>query len=304
MAYKISMATAWLQGCAGCHMSFLDLHGELAELLDVVDIKYSPLLDAKDIPEVDLCLVEGAVANEENEAVLKTLRERSETLVALGTCACTGGITGFRNVTTLEDAMKCSYIDNPTTVDGQIPSGSTLPELKPVVKALHQVVPVDCSLRGCPPSPAMIREVIFGIVKGSQTVDGTRNLCHGCPRIKDKMLVSSRDFLIDEVVSVHEVETIDPELCFLEQGVLCMGPATQEGCGAICPKANVPCRGCQGPPQGAPEQGAKLINCLSSLLPAGGVMFHEDIEGMGYCFCMPVSIFPHLEKEKGEGGRG
>ena len=74
----------------------------------------------------------------------------------------------------------------------------------------------------------------------------THNLCEGCERTKDRMLKAQRDYLIDEVVSVHELETIDPDKCFLEQGVLCMGPATREGCGVQCPKANMPCRGCQG----------------------------------------------------------
>lgn len=304
MAGKISVATAWLQGCAGCHMALLDLHHHLFELLDLIEIKYSPLVDTKEIPHVDLCLVEGAVANDENEAILKTLRERSETLVALGTCACTGGITGFRNMITPEQALTCGYIDTPTTVDGRIPSAAGVPKLNDVVKALHQVVTVDHMVPGCPPAPRAIKEAILGVIYGNSPVERTHNLCEGCERTKERMLVPSRDFLIDEVVSVHELENIDPHKCFLEQGVLCMGPATREGCGVLCPKANMPCRGCQGPPHGAPEQGAKLINCLSSLLPAGGVMFHEDIEGVGYCFSMPVSIYPHIEKEKGVGDRG
>lgn len=304
MASKISVATAWLQGCAGCHMSLLDLHEDLTDLLDVIDIKYSPLVDAKVVPVVDLCIVEGAVANDHNEALLKTLREKSTTLVALGTCACSGGITGFRNVTTREQALKCAYIDTPTTVDGKIPNAEVVPELNEVVKALHQVVKVDYFIPGCPPTPDIIKSAITSILYGNPPKEKTHNLCEGCDRTKEKMLVASRDYLIDEVVSVHELETIDSERCFLEQGVLCMGPATREGCGVLCPKANMPCRGCQGPPHSAPEQGAKLINCLSSLLPAGGVMFHEDIEGVGYCFSMPVSIYPHILKEKGDGNRG
>ncbi len=304
MASKISVATAWLQGCAGCHMSLLDLHEDLTDLLDVIDIQYSPFVDAKEIPEVDICIVEGAVANEENEALLTRLRRQSETMVALGTCACSGGITGFRNMTTREQVLKCAYIDTPTTVDGKIPEAPVVPKLNEVVKSLHQVVNVDYFIPGCPPTPKIIKGAITGIVYGNPPMEKTHNLCEGCHRKKEKMLVPSRDFLIDEVVSVHELETIDPELCFLEQGVLCMGPATREGCGVLCPNANMPCRGCQGPPHSAPEQGAKLINCLSSLLPAGGVMFHEDIEGVGYCFSMPVSIYPHIVKEKGDGRRG
>jgi F420-non-reducing hydrogenase small subunit len=303
MPAKVRVATAWLQGCAGCHMAFLDLHHFLIDLFDLIDIQYSPLVDAKQIPEVDICLIEGAVANTENEKNLKTMRERSKILIALGTCACTGGITGFRNLTTREKALTCGYIDTPTTVNGRIPSGEAVPQLKEVVQALHQVVAVDYAIPGCPPTPQAIREAVTGLINGNPPKEKTHNLCEGCHRTKDRMLVARRDFLIDEVFSVHELEHIDPHTCFLEQGVLCMGPATREGCGVLCPKANMPCRGCQGPPHGAPEQGAKLINCLSSLLPAGGLMFHEDIQGMGYCFSMPVSIYPHLEIQKGEGSR-
>lgn len=299
MPAKVSVATAWLQGCAGCHMSFLDLHHQIIELLDKVDIRYSPLMDHKDIPKVDICLVEGAVANEENEEKLKILRERSRTLVALGTCACTGGISGFRNSVTLEEALSCGYIDTPTTVDGKIPCDPVLPRLNAFVQAVHQVVTVDYYIAGCPPRPEAIKEALLSVIQGEPPEEKTHNLCRGCSRTKSQMLVAGRDFLTDEVVSVHELKVIDPHKCFLEQGVLCMGPATREGCGVLCPKANMPCRGCQGPPYGVSDQGAKLTNCLSSILPAGGLMFHEDIEGLGYCFSMPVSMYPYVVRKKG-----
>lgn len=301
MANKVSVATTWLQGCSGCHMSVLDMHHELVDLLDLIDIRYSPLVDAKVIPQVDVGIVEGAVSNSENEKVLKRFREKSNILIALGTCACTGGISGFRNLTTREKVLNCGYIETPTTVDGRIPSDDSLPKLNGVVKSLDQVVEVDAYISGCPPTAASIKEALVAIINGNKPPEMTHNLCEGCDRTKDLMLSAQRDFLIEEVVSVHELETIDPLKCFLEQGVLCMGPATREGCGVKCPKANMPCRGCQGPPHGAPEQGAKLINCLSSLLPAGGLMFQEDIQGVGYCFSMPVSIYPHIQEEKGEG---
>lgn len=299
MAGKVSVATTWLQGCSGCHMSLLDMNHDLKDLLDLIDIQYSPFVDTKEIPEVEISLIEGAVANDENKRIVKQMRERSKTLIAFGTCACTGGISGFRNLSTREDVLTCGYIDTPTTVDGKIPDSPILPKLNEAVKALDQVVPVDHYLPGCPPLATPIKEALLSIIKGKPLPPQTHNLCEACTRKKDRMLIAQRDYLIDEVVSVHELAHVDPEKCFLEQGVLCMGPATREGCGVLCPNANMPCRGCQGPPQGSPEQGAKLINCLSSLLPAGGLMFKEDIEGIGYCFSMPLSIFPQ-KKERQE----
>lgn len=299
MAEKVTMATTWLQGCSGCHMSLLDLHRGLADIIELVDIKYSPIMDIKEIPHVNVGLVEGAVSNEENETVLKQFREKSDTLIAFGTCACSGGITGLRNLASREAVLQCGYVDTPTTVNGKIPSDPVLPKLKKEVQAINHVVDVDYYIPGCPPLAVNIKDALLAVVEGRKIEEKTRNLCEACGRTKEKMLVAQRDFLSDEVVSVHELDHIDDDLCFLEQGVLCMGPATREGCGALCPSANMPCRGCQGPPHGIYDQGAKLINCLSSILPAGGMMFQEDIVGVGYCHSMPVSTFSHISKQKG-----
>ena len=297
MTEKVTVATTWLQGCSGCHIALLDLHMELFDVLELIDIRYSTIMDIKDVPDVDIGLVEGAVANEDNEEILKTFREKAKTIVALGTCACFGGITGLRNLFMREDVLKRAYVDTESTVDGKIPSGLEIPPLKEYVMPLNQVVKVDYYIPGCPPLPSAIKNTLVALVEGRTPEVKLRNLCEECNRKKDKMLVASRDFVTDGVLSPHELDHIDPDLCFLEQGVLCMGPATREGCGAKCLKSNMPCRGCMGPTPGALEQGAKIVNALSSILPAGGLMFQEDIVGVGYRYSMPVSIYPHLAKE-------
>ncbi len=97
-----------------------------------------------------------------------------------------------------------------------------------------------------------------------------------------------------------ELESIDPELCFLEQGVVCMGPVTREGCGARCTSSNIPCRGCMGPSRLEFEQGGKLIDSLGAVLPAGAMVFLDDLVGTGYRYTMPVSVFPAICDHGGE----
>jgi F420-non-reducing hydrogenase small subunit len=181
-----------------------------------------------------------------------------------------------------------------------VPAGSEIPSLEEYVKPLNQLVQVDYYIPGCPPLPSTIKNTLLALVTGGKPEVKRKNLCEECDRTKKKMLVASRDFLTDSVLSPHELDHIDRTLCFLEQGVLCMGPATCEGCGARCLAGNMPCRGCMGPPPDAIEQGAKSINALASILPAGGLMFQEDIVGVGYRYSLPVSIYPHLAKERGE----
>ena len=296
MSKKVTVATVWLQSCSGCHVALFDMHQEVVGLLKQLDIKYSPIMDVKEVPEVEMAVVEGSVANEDNEELLKVLRQRSKTLVALGTCACFGGIPGLRNLFDTEDVLDRGYVKTESTIHGKIPHAPEIPALLPQVKALDQVVKVDAYIPGCPPLTSAIQEDMMELVKGRFPKAKTRNLCEECNRKKEKLLIQSRDFLTDSVLSPHELDRIDPEKCFLEQGVLCMGPATREGCDTRCIKGNMPCRGCMGPTPDALEQGSKIINALSAVLPTAGLMFQEDIVGVGYRYSLPKSILPNMLK--------
>jgi NAD-reducing hydrogenase small subunit len=167
-ARKPRIATAWLGGCAGCHMSFVDLDERLIELAPLIELVYSPIMDVKEFPEdVDAALVEGAICNEQNLHEAKLIRERSRFLVAFGDCAVTGNVPAMRNpLGRAEAVLKRSYIDN-ADLNARRPSEpGIVPALFDRVRPLHEVVPVDVYLPGCPPPADIIHFVLSELVAG------------------------------------------------------------------------------------------------------------------------------------------
>ena len=170
MSGKPKLATAWLGGCSGCHMSFLDLDERLIELAGKVDLLASPLVDtkAKDFPPVDVTLVEGAVVNEEHLETLHRIRERSRVLVAFGDCAVTGNVSAMRNAWPLQEVIDRAYRETSAVVHG-VPSGDrVVPRLLPKAWPLHQVVKVDLWLQGCPPDADRIWEALSALLEGRE----------------------------------------------------------------------------------------------------------------------------------------
>jgi NAD-reducing hydrogenase small subunit len=165
---RLKLATTWLGGCSGCHMSFLDLDEWLLELAALADIVYSPVVDAKVFPEtVDVTLVEGAVANEDHEQHIRLVRQRSRVLVSFGDCAVTGNVTACRNVLGgAEVVLHRSYRELATLRPGLPAEEGVLPPLIDRVRPVHQVVPVDFYLPGCPPPADRIRAVLESLLHG------------------------------------------------------------------------------------------------------------------------------------------
>jgi NAD-reducing hydrogenase small subunit len=172
---KPRLATVWLGGCSGCHMSFLDLDERLAELAGKVELKASPFSDYKDFPEVDVTLVEGAVANVEHLEHIRTIRERTKILVSFGDCAVTGNVTAMRNAFGVEDVLNRSYQENSAVVIG-VPGGNpVVPALLDRVRPVHEVVKVDHFLQGCPPHADEIYQLVMDLVNGREPrTDGRR----------------------------------------------------------------------------------------------------------------------------------
>jgi len=171
MSGKPRFATVWLGGCSGCHMSFLDLDEWVIDLAGLVDIVYTPIADVKEFPEnVDIVLVEGAIANQDNLEMIRKVRENSRLLVAFGDCAVTGNVTALRNpLGTATSILKAVYSETPD-LQGQIPNRTkVVPALMDQVQPLHYYVKVDQYIHGCPPSAARIREAIEGLLESERT---------------------------------------------------------------------------------------------------------------------------------------
>jgi NAD-reducing hydrogenase small subunit len=162
---KLKLATVWLDGCSGCHMSFLDMDERLIDLAELVDLVYSPIVDTKVFPEmVDIALVEGAVASVDDEVKIKKIRAHSRILVAMGDCAITGNVPSMRNPIGPDAILDRAYIEN-ASAQPQIPC-VVVPKLLKIVRPIHEFVKVDVFLPGCPPSADTFHTALTALVTG------------------------------------------------------------------------------------------------------------------------------------------
>ncbi|RPI21000.1 MAG: oxidoreductase [Acidobacteria bacterium] len=321
MTKKPKVAIYWLGACGGCDEAIVDLNEVLLQVASAVDIVLWPLaMDQKyhsieELPDgsITLSIIHGNVRNTEHEEMARLLRAKSNLVLAFGTCACFGGTTGLANFCGKESIMQWVYRDAPTvenpkkqspqpktTVGGE---SLTLPELLDHVYSLNQVIPVDYYLPGCPPPPDLIGHAIFAVLEGklpprSAVLAPQKALCETCPRNNNK----PPRIDITGIKRVYEVE-VDSHVCFLTEGVICMGPATRGGCGETCLRINTPCRGCFGPVEGVEDAGAKFLSAFASLVKATTdeqvqvIMekFH-DPAGCLYRFTQPTSTLGKRSK--------
>ena len=287
----------WAASCGGCDIATLNIHDKLLVVDEVFDVVFWPVAvdfkyeDVRSYPDgyIDLCLFNGAIRNSENEELAHLLRQKSKVLVAFGSCAYEGCIPALANLTSKVETFRTVYLDNPS-IDNpgqalpqpvtEVPEGELdIPEYYDAVKSLDQVVDVDYTIPGCPPEPhqiwAVLEVVVGALTQGGElppagSILGASQLavCEECSRTKDEKSVA-RFYRPFEIIP-------DADTCLLEQDLVCMGIATRGGCGALCPKVGMGCRGCYGP-MDVEDQGAKALSAFGSMVSAGDPTEDEDV---------------------------
>ena len=286
MPEKPKVAFYWCASCGGCEESVVDLAENILDVLAAVDIVFWPVAmdfkksDVEELPDGSIAasFINGAVRTSEQEEMAHLLRRKSSYIIAYGSCAHLGGIPSLTNQFEREEILNYVYHEAPTVEnpDGVRPqqrhgtNGSSvrLPEFRHTVRALDQVIDVDLYLPGCPPTPKLLLAAVKALLSGEVPPHGSvlapdLALCDECPRKDTK----PSDLQFTQFKRPHWTE-IDPDLCLLAQGIVCMGPATRAGCEALCIRGNMPCTGCFGPPPHVKDQGAKILTALAS--PAKG----------------------------------
>jgi F420-non-reducing hydrogenase small subunit len=317
---KLKIAFYWAASCGGCEIAVLDLNEKILDVVQIADIVFWPVAmdikykDVEAFPDkhIDITFFNGSIRNSEQEHMAKLLRAKSKTLVAFGSCAHEGSVPGLANLSDKNGIFEQVYIKDKSNINPQelIPKSQTqvkegtlkIPEFYDTVRTLAQTVDVDYYLPGCPPPVKLIADAVDAIARNDLPPKGSvlaplKAVCDECPRKRENKK-------IEKIYRVYE-KTPEPEICLLEQGILCLGLATRSGCGAQCLKVDMPCTGCGGPAPNVPEQGAAMISALASILgyegePGKATYTEKEIEdlisqvkdpvGTFYMYSLPASI--------------
>lgn len=312
---KPKAAFYWCASCGGCEESLIDLAEDFLTVAEAFDFVFWPVamdFKLKDVEvlhdgEITVSFINGGIRTSEQKDVAKLLRRKSSLVVAFGSCAHLGGVPGLANFLKRSEMFGYIYHNSPSVVNPEknepreeTKIGSVtlrLPEFCDTLRSLAQVIDVDYYLPGCAPPPDRIMQAIECILSGNLPPKGAvfapdKALCDSCRRKDTRPLKSA----IREIKRVHEV-LLDPGRCFLDQGVICLGPATRDGCGQRCINANMPCRGCFGPPCTVEDQGARFLSALASMIDAKDEMEIQKITesivdpaGIFYFYSLPSSL--------------
>ncbi len=302
---KPRIALYWNASCGGCEEAVIDLGDGFASLLEKVEVVLWPVaLDFKKhhveaMPDggIDVAFLNGAIRLTEQDEWAQLLRRKARVLIAFGACAHMGGVVGLGNMADRRELLDTAFrrqpsVSNPESVQPGRPVRSgehdlSLPVLLEAALPLSEVVPVDYTIPGCPPSPEVIGAAVARILAGDLPPAGAvlapnAPLCETCP------LGDTKPERI-EVGSLRRLGTsaIDPATCFLAQGLVCHGPATRQGCQPGCVEVGMPCRGCFGPLDGVRDAGAAMLSAFASLLSGG----EEEIAALAEAVPDPAGTF-------------
>ncbi len=276
----VRLAEEWFAICGGCEVTILDIGEPLLDVLKQVQIVHMPvLMDHKlfgqtgestqlEIPEAEVGIIAGGIRNEEHKKIAQEMRKKVKTLIALGSCACFGGIPALANQYATEELLQKVYRDSISTEPDGLPK-EQVPPLTDRVYAVGEVVKVDLALPGCPTTPEMVATALTSLLAGKPFVMPSKSVCDECPTKREKKAVSTlkRRFESPEFTPGKPLQEMR---CLMEQGFLCLGPATRSGCGGSdgvprCIRAHMPCEGCFGPLSDKANPMVDMMGALSSI---------------------------------------
>jgi F420-non-reducing hydrogenase small subunit len=282
----VKVAEEWLNICGGCEVTVLDIGEALLDLLPVLEFVHIPvLMDYKyfgqtgertelELPEADVGIISGGVRNEKEKHVAEEMRKKCKTLIALGSCACFGGIPALANMYKLDDLYEKVYRGTPTTESADTPT-EELPPLLDRVYALDEVVDVDVYIPGCPTAPELIAQAVTGLLEGKPFTMEERSVCDECPTKREKKASGGEIKRPLEDMEFDQDGPWENTRCYMEQGFLCLGPVTRSGCAQSmaegeesvprCIKGYMPCRGCFGPIRKGSNPLVDMMGALSSI---------------------------------------
>jgi len=287
---KPKFAMYWAASCGGCEIAVINIGAHILDVDAVFDIAFWPVAadfkydDVRGYSDgyIDLCLFNGAIRNSENEEIALLLRKKSKILVAFGSCSATGGIPALANLTSNDRILHTVFLSNPSLDNPEqiLPQPSFhveegdlhLPTLYPSVRSLSDIVDVDYTIPGCPPEShqiwAVLEAIVSALQSGSPLPPKGAVIGAGQVAVCDECTLEKNEKKIRKFYRPYEIKP-QPGLCLLEQGLVCMGPATRSGCGALCPKVEMGCRGCYGPLEGVEDQGLRMLSAISSVIAMG-----------------------------------
>jgi len=271
MAVKV--LEEWLNMCGGCECSILDVGEALLDVLPQLEFVHIPvLMDHKyfgqtgegktlELPPADVGIITGGVRTEEHKEIAKEVRNKSKTVIAYGSCACFGGLPALANMYTKEDAFNKVYKTTRSTEPGEFPT-QNIPPWTDRVYAVDEVVKVDLRIPGCAPSPDLFVDAVTALLTGKEFKLEEKAVCEDCPLKREKKAIAA----IKRPLETAPIA----ERCLLEQGYLCLGPATRTGCGGHekiprCIAGNFPCRGCMGPIKWTGNQMVDMMGALATI---------------------------------------